>query len=499
MKLFSLNRLKGLALLLTVVYMSSCQKALDINVDPNKALTASVELVLPAAQLEMALPIGNQWNYVGSMWAQYWTGGHGVSSAGLEYYTMQSVDVEGSWTRAYERCLKDFQYLIKSGQPIYSGMAKISSAYQYHVLTDLFGDIPFSEALQGDEGNFTPKFDTPESVYDALIPLIDEGMAEIQQSGPGIQEPGNDDLFYGGDISQWIKFANTLKLKILVRRGSYAAAKTLIDGGAPLIQTNADNAQFTWQETASNTNPLWARFNSRIGVEMYYVATTTIVDTLVGLNDPRVDYFFTKPTLPAPGSAHKGVIAGDVNEDPQYLLTPPVGGDSKLRRNNFSNVNSGVFSPTTPTIFISAWESKFLQAEVALRTGGDGSTLFGEAVQASFDFLGAGDASGYVATLGFGGTEDNQLNILGVQKWISMTALQMCEGWLETLRFDRAGNKIFTQGKDVTPKGVFTSPLLNSLGDNFPTSFVYPTQEISLNPNTPANRVVSDRRFWDPN
>ena len=70
MKLFSLNRLKGLALLLTVVYMSSCQKALDINVDPNKALTASVELVLPAAQLEMALPIGNQWNYVGSMWAQ---------------------------------------------------------------------------------------------------------------------------------------------------------------------------------------------------------------------------------------------------------------------------------------------------------------------------------------------------------------------------------------------------------------------------------------------
>ena len=232
---------------------------------------------------------------------------------------------------------------------------------------------------------------------------------------------------------------------------------------------------------------------------MYYVATTTIIDTLVGLNDPRVDYFFTKPTLPAPGSAHKGVIAGDVNEDPQYLLTPPVGGDSKLRRNNFSNVNAGVFSPTTPTIFISAWESKFLQAEVALRTGGDGSTLFGEAVQASFDFLGAGDASGYVATLGFGGTEDNQLNILGVQKWVSMTALQMCEGWLETLRFDRAGNKIFTQGKDGTPKGVFTSPLLNSLGDNFPTSFVYQTQEISLNPNTPANRVVSDRRFWDPN
>jgi Starch-binding associating with outer membrane len=499
MKLFSLNRLKGLALMLTVVYMSSCQKALDINVDPNKALTASPELVLPAAQLEMALPIGNQWNYTGSMWGQYWTGGHGVSSSGLEYYTMQSVDVEGSWTRAYERCLADFDYLIKSGQPVYSGMAKISSAYQYHVLTDLFGDIPYSEALKGNEGNFTPKFDTPESVYDNLIILIDQGMSEIQQSGTGILQPGNDDLYYGGDIDGWIKFANTLKLKILVRRGNYTAAKALIDGGAPLIQSNADNAQFTWQSSASNTNPLWARFNSRIGIEMYYVATTTIIDTLVGLNDPRVDYFFTKPTLPAPGSAHKGVIAGDINEDPIYLSTPPVGGDSKLRRNNFSNVNPVVFSPTTPTLFISAWESKFLQAEVAIRTGGDGSVLFAEAVQTSFDFLGAGDASAYVSSLSFGGSVDNQLNILGIQKWISMTALQMIEGWLETLRFDRAGNNIFTQGKSVTPKGVFTSPILNSLGVNkFPTSFVYPTQEISLNPNTP-NRVVTDRRFWDPN
>lgn len=485
-------KLRWLLACVAFVSISSCQKALDINVDPNKALNASPNLVLPAAQVELGLTVGNTWNFVGSMWAQYWTGGHGVSTSNLEYYTMQSVDVQTAWTRSYERCLKDFDYLINSGEPIYAGIAKICTAYEYQMLVDLFGDVPFSEALKGDEGIFTPKFDKEQDVYAALIPMIDEGIADIQSTDPAAAAPGNDDLMYGGDISKWIAFANTLKLKVLIRQGSYADAKTLVQSGATFINDNADNAQISWAETSKNTNPLWARFNSRTGIEMYYVATTTIIDKLVGLSDPRVDYFFDKPSRPAPNSPHKGVIAGDVNEDNQYISTPPVTGTSEQRRENFSQVSSVVFSETTPTIFISAWESKFLQAEALIRNGDNADVLFEEAVQASFDFLGAGSASAYVTSLSFGGTMDNQLNILAIQKWISMTSLQMAEGWLETLRFNRAGNEIFTSG-------TFTSPILNSLGSfKFPTSFVYPTQEIALNSNTP-NRVVTDRRFWDAN
>lgn len=495
MKLYKINKLKALIACLFVVYLTSCQKALDINVNPNEASTATPALVLPAAQIEMALPLSRDWNFIGCMWGQYWTGGHGVSTSNLEFYNMQSVDVEGSWTRAYARALADFNFLIKSGQPVYSGMGKISSAYMYQMLVDLFGDIPFSEALKGTEGILTPKFDTEEDVYAAIQTLIDEGIDEIQQSGPGIDEPGSVDLFFEGDIDKWLKFANTLKLKILVRKGDYAAANTLMTSGVSFLEDNSDNVQISWNETAKNTNPLWARFYSRVGVDMYYVATTSIIDTMTNMGDPRIDYFFINPSLPAPGSPHKGVIAGDVNEDAQYLTTPPVGGSAVDRRKNFSQVNPGVFSETTPTIFISAWESKFLQAEVLIRTGGDATALFGEAVQTSFDYLGAGDASAYVTSLAFGGSTDNQLNILALQKFLSMTALQMAEGWIETVRLDRPGNNMFTAGKAAG--GLWTSPRLNSLGANkFPTSFVYPTQEISLNPNTP-NRVVTDKRFWD--
>lgn len=491
-KYYSLLSRKYFLALIAITLIASCKKALDINTDPNKALTATPELVLPAAQVELGLTVGNTWDFVGSMWAQYWTGGHGVSSSGLETYTMQSVDVQSAWTRSYERCLQDFNYLIKSGQPVYSGMAKICSAYEYQMLTDLFGAIPFSQALKGDEGIFTPSFDSEQDVYTGLITMIDEGIAEVQESGVGISSPGNEDLMFGGDISKWLKFANTLKLKVLVRGGKYVEAKALVDAGTDFISSNSESAQITWAETAQNTNPLYARFVSRAGIGMYYVAAASIVNKLVALNDPRADYFFKKPSLPAPNSPHLGVLSGEVNVLSQYISTPPTSGTSEDRRKNFSQPTSAVFSATTPTFFISGWESKFLQAEAVLRGGGDASTLFGEAVQLSFDFLGAGDATSYVSTLGFSGSIDNQLNVLGIQKWISMTSLQMAEGWLETLRFDRENNHIFTTG-------IFHSPSLSALGTGkYPTSFVYPTQEIALNPNTP-NRTVSDRRFWDAN
>ena len=490
-KLNMLYKMRWLFACLALVSVASCQKALDINVDPNKALNASPNLVLPAAQVEMGLTVGNTWNFVGSMWAQYWTGGHGVSSSGLEYYTMQSVDVQSAWTRSYERCLQDLNYLIKSDEPIYAGMAKICTAYEYQMLVDLFGDIPFSEALKGDEGIFIPKFDKEADVYAALVPLIEDGIADIQSTDPAAAVPGNDDLMYGGDINKWIAFANTLKLKVLIRKGDFVAAKTLVQSGATFIGDNADNAQISWNESTKNTNPLWARFNSRTGIEMYYVASSTIIAQLNALSDPRIDFLFNKPSKPAPNSPHKGVNSGDVNEDPQYL-PPKYTGSDVDRRANFSQPSALVFASNTPTIFISAWESKFLQAEALIRNGDDGSTLFGEGVQLSFDYLGAGNAAAYITSLSFGGTMDAQLNTLAVQKWISMTSLQMAEGWVETVRFNRAGNEIFTNG-------IFSSPLLNTIGANkYPTSFVYPTQEIALNPNTP-NRTVTDKRFWDAN
>ena len=86
---------------------------------------------------------------------------------------------------------------------------------------------------------------------------------------------------------------------------------------------------------------------------------------------------------------------------------------------------------------------------------------------------------------------DEKLNIIGIQKWISLNGTQEDEGWIETRRFDRPGNRIFTEG-------IFQTPPLSILpAGTFPASWLYPASERSLNPNTPAQRSITDRLFWD--
>lgn len=507
MKFNSISKIWVLALCISITFISSCQKALDINVDPNKSPTATPALVLPAAQVGMAITIGN-WNYTGCMWAQYWTGGQGVGTANLEKYNMTGTDVETGWNHAYSKTLADLDFLIRSDQPIYSGMGKIMSAYLYQMLADLFGDVPFSEALKGapeDGGILAPKFDRAEDIYPALLTMLDEGITAVQTTGALVKEPGTDDLIYGGDIDNWVAFANTVKLKILVRQGNKNAdALDLMTrpGVSFIDESNHATVQFT--ESTRNANPIWTRFSGS-GLGMYYVAATASIDTLLnvngaGLRDPRIDKLYLKPTAGTHTFEHIGILSGEVNTDPQYELTG--GQTAENRRKEYSNVGAAVYNFNIPIYFVSAWESKFLQAEVIMKSGGDASTLFNEGVQASFNILGIGSAApAYLTSLGYSSSDPlaRQLEVLGLQKWISMNGLQMIEGWLESVRFDKPAPHIFTGPKvPAVSNSVFTNPSQNVLGSRiFPTSFVYPTQEVANNPNTPAGRVVTDKRFWN--
>lgn len=484
--------LKNLCLLLALAFsISSCQKVLDINTDPNNPSTSTPQLVMPAGQAMMASTVGNTWAFIGSMWGQYWTGGFGVGTSNLEYYNMVSSDVEGGWTRAYARSLEDLYFLIKSDQPVHAAMGKIMSAYLFQMLVDVHGDIPFSEALKGetaDGGITAPKYDTEQEVYDALIPLINEGLTGLDATGGLVTPPGTEDLIYGGDIDKWKQFANTLKLKILVRRGDYAAAKSLMDAGTLFISDESDEAKFRYFESGQNTNPIWARFQARTTVGMYYVGTSSSVNKLDALADPRL------PEIYVTGNAgHEGVDAGDINDNSTKY--PSGGSNNRFDRpiaDATGTTPTKAYGPNVPVFFISSWESKFLQAEVLTRLGLDGESLLVEAVQESFDYWGVGDATAYVTGLGYGAASlEDRVDILAIQKWISMNALQMCEGWIETVRFDRPGHNIFTGG-------IFTTPISTTLAPGiFPTSFIYPTQEVSYNSNTPTGRTVTSKRFWD--
>lgn len=492
----TLNRIKLWVLgFVLVASAASCDKTLDINKDPNNPSTSNPDLVLPSAQVGLGIALGNQWNYIGSMWGQYWTGGTVVSTAPLDLHTMVNQDVNASWTSAYARALADLKFLEKSGQPKYAGISKIMQAYTFQMLTDLFGDIPFEEAIQGaieDGANLSPKYNTSEEVYAALIPLLDEGIELINTEGPGVVSPGSEDLIYGGDLAKWEAFANTLKLKVLVRQSTVSttaldAALALINSGAQFIDESNGASIFFAGTSLGNSNPLWLRFDSRTATRMYYRASQASIDVLRDLGDSRIDGIYRRPGG-NPANQHAGIIAGNANE-PEY-------GTSS--NNSFSEPNTTyVYGQRVPVFLLTPWESKFLQAEVLIRknAGGD-QALFEEGVKSSFNYFGRlSDADAYLTTLTYGESTTEKLKSLAIQKWISMNGIQMAEGWIETVRFDDATQTIFRGDKDAG--AIFYSPTQNALGTNvYPSSFVYPTQEASLNPNAPA-RTTRDRRFWD--
>lgn len=144
---------------------------------------------------------------------------------------------------------------------------------------------------------------------------------------------------------------------------------------------------------------------------------------------------------------------------------------------------------------MSPWEVWFLRAEADARygTSDDAETAFTTAIELNFDHMGVADAATYIASLDFGsaGTMDEQIDLIAVQKWISLNGTQEDEGWIETRRFDRPASRLFTDG-------IFQTPPLSVLpSGTFPSIWLYPESERSLNPNAPAQRSITDAVFWD--
>lgn len=144
---------------------------------------------------------------------------------------------------------------------------------------------------------------------------------------------------------------------------------------------------------------------------------------------------------------------------------------------------------------MSPWEVWFLRAEAAARysTSDDAGTAFSTAIELNFGYMGVADAASYISTLNFAGatTLDAKLDMIGIQKWISLNGTQEDEGWIESRRFDRPASRIFTDG-------IFQTPPASVLpSGTFPSSWLYPESERSFNPNALPQRSITDAIFWD--
>lgn len=476
-------------ILLMILSVVSCETPLEeVNIDPNTSPTANDAQILTGTMGYLGYIVDVDLNSQPSnMWAQYYTWGIGVSIGNEERYVATPDDYNGYWQRAYANCLTDLKFLTKSESAAYRGVAKVLQAYIYQGLVDHFGNIPYSQAVSGeiaDGSILTPSYDDAATVYGQLADLLDEAIAEIDKAPAG--DIGAEDLIYNGDMNKWAKFANSLKLRVLMRTSEIAdnsaEIKTLVDAGN-FISSAADIPAIPFDGSAGNQNPMYARYE--YGVGDFYFASNATLNVLTDLDDPRTTAFYSVATTGDFEGQVRGIDQGAVDRDVPF--TDPA--------SDYSGSSALAYAVDNPVLLMSNWETWFLRAEAAARyaTSDDEESAFGSAVSANFDYLGVAGGSDYIASLGYdaGASMDAKIDMIAVQKWISLNGTQEDEGWVEARRFDRPASRLFTDGIWQTP------PYSVLAAGEFPASWLIPATERSLNPNAPAQRVLTEKIFWD--
>ncbi|RYZ50631.1 MAG: SusD/RagB family nutrient-binding outer membrane lipoprotein, partial [Sphingobacteriales bacterium] len=359
---------------------TGCKKFKDVNTDPNNAADVTVELLLSSAEADIAQVYGSKFQVIGGIWGQYWTQSPNASQyRELEQYQIGSAFAANAWSELYSVGLKDMDQIIKKAgsKKNYAAIAMILKGYTYQLLTDQFGDIPFSEALKGDQGISSPKYDSQESVYEGMIAMVKEGRDALD---PNSAIPGNDDLIYHGDLDLWQRFANTLLLRMYMRLSEKSPAVAqagiaALEEGAIGFLNEGESAEVHYYNEAGNFNPLFSEMNNATITKIQnLIASKTTIDSLNANNDYRLFAFYT-PTATGFVALDQGFYNIQPAAASYATPSPYVGGRAD---NDLSAV--------APVRLFSDYESLFLQAEAVVRgwMTGDDQALFERGIAANY-------------------------------------------------------------------------------------------------------------------
>ncbi len=432
----------------------------EINTNPNQPEQVSSDLLLSTVISTLANSAADDggWdkgNIVAQLTAK-------INFTGFDRYNWGSES--GLWNTYYGilpeiSIILDNAMMEDSRNTSYEGIALILRAYVFANLTDNWGDVPYSEAINGIEGNFTPTYDTQESIYTGI--LADLRTAETQLAA-GQPILGGDVLF-NGDLEKWRKFANSLRLRYLMRISGKtdvsSEMQSILDSGI-FIAINADNAEMEYP--ASTTIDSWPISTGRIGGFDEHRMSETSEAVLKQFNDERLNAWFQPTDNPDDDPALFVGLTNGLSEDNASTFN---GGAS-----NVSRINQGFFYDSPNSVkaaIIQAAEVHFIFAEAVQRglVTGDAETFYNEGVRFSFEYWNVDqDVATYLAQAGV--AYDGQLETIITQKWLASFLVGL-EGWYD---FRRTGfPSVIVPGPD------------NVNGDRVPVRFLYPDSEQTLN------------------
>ncbi len=437
-----MNNLKLIfSFVIGVIFLSSCKSYFgDINTDPDNPTTVTPNVVLPQTELRLAYTLGGDVSRFTGINTQH-VDGIGRQFAVIGKYGIQPTDIDNLWSNIYSGVLMDNRQMITlsndGGFNHYVGIGKAIEAYTLMLATDLWGDLPYSEAFQGVE-LLQPKFDSQEDIYRDVFTLIDEAKAALAKDDGG--NPVSGDLIYGGDASKWLLFCNALeargKLHLATKNGDYAAA---LAAANLALESSADDALVHFGTASTENSPWYQYIEQRDDCEIgsFYKSLLT------GLNDPRDAVYGVDHTVPG----------------------------------------HPFFTPDQPVTLISATEMAFIKAECLMHTAtpAEAYPFYIEGITLSFAEAGLSDQlASYLgnATVNPAAPADLTMEQIMTQKYIALyTQPEVFNDWRRT-----------------------NIPALSPIvGDKVPTRLPYAQSEILSNDNTPspADVTIFSKVWWD--
>lgn len=471
---------------LTLLLFTACKKNFEeINTNPNAPIDAQPELLLRQVVYDYGDKMSYEGFVAGNLLGQHFAQ---VDFNLFDRHELSSSQYGGKpWGFMYSN-LRDNETLLNIARTnnvykVYEGPALIMKAYIAAVLTDLYGDVPYSSALKGKDGKVTPAYDAQEAIYTAdggILDNLDKAIAAINSYDGKTALQG--DVLFSGNLDSWVRFANSLKIKYLMRisgRQNVATQLQQIYSEGNYIKTNAQNAVFDFTAGPPNN---FEMATARIGDFNLFILSETMEEILKGYNDPRINTFF-RPTE-TDSTMYKGFLNG------------PDASQTSITVADYSRTGT-IFRENTGALdcnFMTAWETEFLLAEAAEKglISADAKMLYDNAVLQAFaywntpmtpDYLMTGDAA-------YGANGANKIQQIITQKWIA-NIINGYEGWIE---YRRTG---FPMLKKI--QASFN-------GDKIPVRMPYPTEEASLNAanydaaaGTSGGNSINSPVWWDVN
>lgn len=491
----------------TSLLLGSCEKFLDVNDNPNSPISETLPLraKLPAALVSTVNQESLQLNRIGAFWGGYWgTTNEGISLfVDLKTYNGPALrhqrDGIPVWENGFNNLLY-YQLMIEQAETeeawTYRGIARIMQGWHFLRLVDIYNNIPFDDALKG-TANATPAYEEGSEVYRKSIELISSGIEDLKKPIGGV-EPAADDIMFKGNKSKWIRFANTIKLRALLRQSEVASesyiraeiAEIVSEGSGFLGASEDALVDPGYLNTAGKLNPFWEnhyRNVQNVATANYQDIRPTrfVLDQYRMRNDPRLNAIYVQVN-----GDYAGVLFGNPNVETAYgrAQTSAFKGP-----NENGGAPAGLFkSQAQPSVLMLCSESLFLQAEASARgwlSNVDASAAYDAAIAQSFRYLGvaANEVSSYLAqaSVDLDQASDKIQRIIE-QKWLALNSISSIEGWND---FRRLGIPAIPNSMEAPGPNVY------------PLRLMYPeTERMTNNHNTSLqgnDDIITSRVWWD--